>query len=89
MVSTAIYLFSNSEINKIGEYLSKSNGDAMGNFLEWILCNPKIVHADKTSNLQSPRIFAIPFKGYWFDIGDHKSFEEANCFFRSKKNKDD
>jgi len=82
LASTAIYAFSNSEINRIGEYLSQSDGDAMGNFLEWILYHPLTVYSGQTDNLQPPRIFTLPFEGYWFDIGSHKSFEEANCFFR-------
>ena len=84
LASTAIYIFGDTEIDKIEEYLSESNGDAMGNFLEWILYNPETIYPGQTANLQPPRIFAFPFQGYWFDIGSHESFEEANRFFREK-----
>ena len=85
LASTAIYVFGETEINKIERYLSKSDGDAMGNFLEWILYDPEIIYPGQTANLQPPRIFALPFQGYWFDIGSHDSFEEANRFFREKE----
>lgn len=86
LASTAIYIFGDTEINRIDEYLSKSNGDTMGDFLEWILYNPETVFSGQTPNLQPPRIFALPFDGYWFDVGSHESFEEANRFFREKVN---
>ena len=85
LASTAIYIFGNTEIDKMEKYLSESDGDAMGNFLEWILYNPETIYPGQTVNLQPPRIFALPFQGYWFDIGSHESFEEANRFFRGKE----
>ncbi len=67
LISTACYLFPAGIRTEIKNYiLSGGNKDAPGYFVKWL--------AEKTN------VYAHVFDSYWFDIGDHKTLEQAREF---------
>ncbi len=73
LAAKCLYFFPKEKLGIMGEYLKTGTSkDAPGYFLEWI---------SKTDI-----IFGYVFKDEkWFDIGDKKSYEEANREFRKEK----
>lgn len=69
LAAMCLYFFPKEKIRIVNDYLSaEKKKDAPGYFLEWLY---------KKENL-----FGYVFKrGKWFDIGDKKSYEEANKEF--------
>lgn len=71
LVSTALYLFKKSDFIRISDYVKQiENKDTLGKYLKWL------VEED------NPGINGFVFDGFWFDIGDHSSYEEANKLLR-------
>jgi glucose-1-phosphate thymidylyltransferase len=67
LISTACYLFPAGVRAKLKEYISSGgNKDAPGYFIKWL--------SEKTD------VYAHVFDSYWFDIGDHKTLEQAREF---------
>ncbi|MGQ9479759.1 MAG: nucleotidyltransferase family protein [Thermoproteota archaeon] len=67
MIATAIYMLPWSSFTRIKEYLEKGgNKDAPGHFISWLCRNEPV--------------YGYPFKGYWFDVGTPKTYEEACAF---------
>ena len=70
-IGMGVYYFPAKTLPLVGEYLAQKNAqDAPGYYVRWLLGKVKI--------------FSLPFKGLWYDIGDLKSLEEANQIFKSK-----
>ena len=74
LAAKCLYFFPKEKLGVIKEYLATDyNEDAPGYFLEWLS--------------KKEELFGYVFKGeQWFDIGDKKSYEEADRTFR-KENK--
>jgi len=70
LAAKCLYFFPKEKLGIIEEYLNAGyKGDAPGYFLEWL------------SKKES--VFGYVFKGErWFDIGDKKSYEEADRAFK-------
>ena len=64
LISTAVYFFPLQTVPLVLEYVgSKHSADTLGSFIQWLI--PK-----------AP-VFAYPFRGPWFDIGDIASYTQA------------
>ena len=73
LVSTALYLFKEEDFRKIPRYFREmKTKDTLGSYLRWLV---------EKDNLG---MNGFVFEGYWFDIGMHKSFEEANKILRKR-----
>lgn len=69
LASMGIYYFPKESLHFIDEYLeAHRNPDAPGYYVSW-LC-------------QKLDVFAYPFQGAWFDIGDIHSYQKADQYFR-------
>lgn len=68
LVSTACLLYPQDVHRLLPEFLatSSSQGNALGHFNQWLL------------NERDHEIQGFVFGGYWFDIGDHSAYREAN-----------
>jgi len=67
LVSMAMYAFPQQELKRIGEYLdSGGDPDEPGWYVTWLAENHEI--------------YAHPFEGTWFDIGDQDSLEKADRY---------
>jgi len=78
LVSTAIYCFKETSLERIDEYEKKGNDmDKLGNYVKWLIKN-------------TDGIKGYIFTKYWFDVGSHKVYEDANKRFRkiSKESKE-
>ncbi len=65
LVSTGIYYFPKEQLPKIHQYLEEGGkADNIGHLIGWLV--------DKV------HLKAHTLEGEWLDIGDHKSYEEAN-----------
>ena len=72
LIGMGVYYFPAATLSFVEEYLKDKNaGDAPGHFIHWLLGRVQI--------------FSLLFRGLWYDIGDLKSLEEADQFFKSKK----
>ena len=70
LASMGIYYFPKESLRLVDEYLkANQNPDAPGYYVSW-LC-------EKVS------VFAYPFEGTWFDIGDLNSYQKADQYFRT------
>ncbi len=93
LASTAIYVFRAVDLASIEDYISQSNtADTIGNYIKWLIAEEDTTSGDvghfKYRFGRSEMMLGVNgfvFNGYWFDIGSHESFEEANRFFREKK----
>ncbi|MBI3616310.1 MAG: nucleotidyltransferase family protein [Candidatus Omnitrophica bacterium] len=64
LISTAVYFFPRQSVRWVLEYVdSKQSADTLGSFIHWLI--PKVP------------VFAYPFRGPWFDIGDLASYTQA------------
>ena len=71
LASMGIYFFPKETLAYVDRYLqSHGNPDAPGFYVSWL-----------TEQID---VYAFPFKGTWFDIGDLNSYYKADEFFKSK-----
>ncbi len=89
LVSTAIYVLKASDMARIEYYIAQGNsGDTIGSYIQWLIAGEEITGSKErtghTSGIKSG-VNGFVFDGYWFDIGSHESFEEANRFFAERK----
>ena len=71
LASMGIYYLPQETLNLVDEYLEANrNPDAPGYYISW-LC-------------QKVSVFAYPFEGTWFDIGDLSSYQKADQYFRTR-----
>ena len=90
LVSTAIYVFRAVDLASIEDYIAQSNSaDTIGSYIKWLIGQEDTTSGDvghyRYRFGRSEMMLGVNgfiFEGYWFDIGSHESFEEANRFFR-------
>ena len=71
LASMGIYYFPKESLSLIDRYLEANrNPDAPGYYIGWLA---------KETN-----VFAFPFSGAWFDIGDFNSYQKANEHFQAR-----
>ncbi|MDD2752505.1 MAG: nucleotidyltransferase family protein [Candidatus Omnitrophica bacterium] len=65
LVAMCLYYFPASKLELIGDYITRKAGkhDATGFYIDWL--------SKKT------QVYGFVFKGKWFDIGDHKFYNQA------------
>lgn len=65
LISTGIYYFPKDKLRMVKEYIRADTAlDAPGNYIKWLASRGEV--------------YGYVFDGDWFDIGDQKSYEEAN-----------
>jgi len=68
LISTAVYFFPRNAVSWVLEYVGSSqSADTLGSFVHWLLTKESV--------------FAYPFSGSWFDIGDIASYTHAQESF--------
>ncbi len=68
LIAICLYLFSGKKLDLIFSYLEEGNNpDAPGYYIKWLV-EKGLVHG-------------FVFEGEWLDIGDFKSYDEANRIF--------
>ena len=68
LISMALYFFPRTALNLVLEYVGSSKStDTLGSFIHWLLGRVPV--------------FAYPFRGLWFDIGDVASYNHAQETF--------
>lgn len=71
LASTGIYFFPKENLKLLDQYLeSHQNPDAPGHYVKWLV--------------ENSQVFAFPFQGTWYDIGDYASYQNADRAFRLK-----
>lgn len=74
LASMGIYFFPRETLIYVDRYLeTKGNPDAPGFYVSWLI--------------QQIEVYAFRFNGTWFDIGDLNSYDKADEFFKTQKNK--
>ncbi len=69
LAALGIYLFKSDAVGLVDKYVRQGNNqDAPGYFIQWVY---------KTEN-----VYAYAFDGSWYDIGDLKSYEDANKVYK-------
>ncbi len=64
LVSMAVYFFPRQSVPRVLEYVASSRStDTLGSFIQWLISRETV--------------FAFPFQGPWFDIGDIASYTHA------------
>lgn len=72
LASTGIYWFAKENLNLLDRYIHEGhNADRFGDYISWLV--------------KTDRVFAYPFEGNWFDIGDMDSYREADRIFQKAK----
>lgn len=72
LASMGIYYFPQETLCHVDQYLEKNkNPDAPGFYMSWLA--------------REMSVFAFPFKGIWFDIGDLNSYHQADEYFRTHR----
>ena len=70
LVSMAIYFFPRKTVGVVLEYVSSQTAtDKLGSFISWLVAREPV--------------YAVRFRGNWFDIGDIASYKRAQETFRS------
>lgn len=70
LASTGVYFFPKQNLSLIDQYLENNQSpDAPGNYIAWLV--------------KAAQVFAFPFQGRWYDIGDHKSLRNADSEVRN------
>lgn len=70
--SLALYMFSEEGVHLVNDYIDRGlNKDQPGHYIRWLAEN-------KT-------VYALVFRGHWFDVGDFESYEKANKFYSEGK----
>ncbi len=68
LIAICLYLFPGKKLNMVSRYIKEGNNpDAPGHYIKWLV--------DKE------QVYGFTFDGKWLDIGDFKSYEEANRIF--------
>jgi len=71
LASTGVYWFSREKLDLLDRYKRDGhNADRPGDYIRWLV--------------KTDRVFACPFEGIWFDIGDLKSYQEADRLFQGQ-----
>jgi len=72
LASLALYFYPQETIKFIEKYIHEGNNpDQPGHYAAWLS--------------RCYKVYAYPFDGHWFDVGDFDSLEKANLFFKNKK----
>ena len=72
LIGMGVYYLPVATLGWVREYLKQKDAqDAPGFYIRWLLGKVKI--------------FSLKFSGLWYDIGDFKSLDEADQYFRLKK----
>ena len=70
LISTAAYFFPRKTVGVVLEYVSsQTTTDKLGSFISWLVAREPV--------------YAVRFRGRWFDIGDIASYKHAQETFRS------
>lgn len=65
LIATCVYYFPKEKLGLISDYLASGKGqDAPGNYIKWLS--------------ESGEVYGFVFKENWYDIGDIKSYKEAD-----------
>lgn len=68
LIAICLYLFPKNGLSLILKYLGEGNNpDAPGYYIKWLV--------------QETKVYGFTLSGKWLDIGDFKSYEEANKLF--------
>lgn len=71
LASTGIYWLAKEGLDFLDRYIAEGhNADRLGDYVSWLV--------------KVDRVFAYPFQGTWFDIGDLDSYREAERLFSRK-----
>lgn len=74
LASMGIYYFSKRCLRLLDQYLETGQSlDAPGFFIAWLSTQTDV--------------YAFPFQGKWFDIGDVESYQKADAYFASESKK--
>ncbi|PIQ85699.1 MAG: nucleoside-diphosphate-sugar pyrophosphorylase [Candidatus Omnitrophica bacterium CG11_big_fil_rev_8_21_14_0_20_45_26] len=69
LASTGVYFFPKENLKLIDQFLAgNQNPDAPGHYIKWL--------SERTE------VFAFPFEGTWYDIGDFESYRKADTLVR-------
>jgi glucose-1-phosphate thymidylyltransferase len=69
LIAICMYLFPKDKLSLISDYLQQGNNpDAPGYYIKWLV--------------KKARVYGFVFSGMWFDIGDLKSYNEADKALR-------
>jgi glucose-1-phosphate thymidylyltransferase len=64
LIAICMYLFPKVKLELVSQYLEEGNNpDAPGYYIKWLV--------------ENEAVYGFPFSGRWFDIGDFKSYDEA------------
>ncbi len=64
LIAICMYLFPKEKLELVSQYLEEGNNpDAPGYYIKWLV--------------ENEAVYGFPFGGRWFDIGDLKSYDEA------------
>lgn len=71
LASTGVYWFAREHLNLLDRYIREGhNADRPGDYIRWLV--------------EVDRVYAYPFEGVWFDIGDLASYQEADRLMTKK-----
>lgn len=72
LVAMCLYYFPKAKLDLVKEYFDSRRGksDATGFYIDWLRRREKV--------------YAFVFRGRWYDIGQHKFYQEANRKFLKK-----
>jgi len=72
LIAMCLYYFPKDKLGLIKEYLNKRDGkcDATGFYIDWLR--------------KRVPVYGFIFNGRWYDIGDHRFYNEANRKFQMK-----
>lgn len=74
LASTGVYWLAQEGLDFLDRYIDEGhNADRLGDYVAWLV--------------KFDRVFAYPFQGSWFDIGDLDSYREAERLFSRKAGK--
>jgi len=75
LASTGGYWFARESLDLLDRYASEGhNADRIGDFIAWLV--------------KVDRVYAYPLEGKWYDIGDLRSYREADRHFREIQTRD-
>ncbi len=73
LASTGGYWFARESLDLLDRYASEGhNADRLGDYIAWLV--------------KVDRVYAYPLEGKWYDIGDLRSYHEADRYFRKETN---
>ncbi len=75
LVAICLYYFPHNHLKLIDKYLKEGNSpDAPGHYIGWL-------HKEK-------KVYGYPFEGAWYDIGDIRSYEQADSEWKRGERED-